>query len=195
MLHELIYTSIAEPEIDLQAILDQCNRENPKHNITGCLIYDATTGQFTQLVEGDMQDVIQLFDNIKKDKRHTSVIEVYSGAIKDRSFPDWTMRLVNKDVIPQYIKEEKDIMEYISLNQGMRCFEEINTRILRKEQDVSEVVDILKYRLKKIAESLDIAEELGFDEVIKKNKEKEEKRAKEREKNNEKVVRTHRLKK
>jgi hypothetical protein len=57
------------------------------------MLYHA--GSFLQILEGEEQDVEQLFSKIGKDKFHTNIKIIYRGDIDEREFSDWSMGFVN----------------------------------------------------------------------------------------------------
>lgn len=68
-------------------------RENPPHNVTGFLCFG--NGFFFQYIEGDQQDIQQLFSNIQRDNRNRHVTVVSEGYQDNRLFEDWKMLMVN----------------------------------------------------------------------------------------------------
>jgi len=100
MLHNIIYISkvtklLKDP--DLIALLEQSREWNLSHGLTGMLLYiegkvlSKTEGRFMQVLEGSPEEVIDIFEKIKKDTRHHYIIPLKMGAIEERSFNDWTM--------------------------------------------------------------------------------------------------------
>ena len=77
---ELVCCSKASPSLtmdDIRAILDTANQFNDAHDITGCLLY--YNNEFVQLLEGDKTEVLDLYENIKRDKRHSYVLLLGKG--------------------------------------------------------------------------------------------------------------------
>lgn len=92
MLYELIYHSTAALNIDVSAvpqILEKSRINNPKNQITGCLIYHEF--EFLQIIEGPEEAVKELYARIEKDPRHNNVNALAQGPIKERAFADWKM--------------------------------------------------------------------------------------------------------
>ncbi len=92
MLSQLVYVSnrksiCTQDEID--KILASCKKNNPSLDITGILLYNDT--KFIQLVEGEAKVIMDLYDKIKKDSRHSNCMMISYGAIKEKSFPSWHM--------------------------------------------------------------------------------------------------------
>jgi hypothetical protein len=95
---ELVYFSTANPGLsstDISNIIESSIKFNGNNNITGCLIY--SNGEFLQLLEGEKEIVQNLFDKIKKDKRHKNVILLGEDSKDLRLFPKWSMAFQNLD--------------------------------------------------------------------------------------------------
>ena len=80
---------------DLLYLLEQSRARNERHGITGMLLYK--NGHFMQVLEGDEADVMQVFADIERDKRHKNVDVLRTEYIQHRNFPDWTMGFRNID--------------------------------------------------------------------------------------------------
>lgn len=88
----LIYTSYAGVHFtgdDLKELLIQSRDKNKAISVTGMLLY--FDGKFMQLIEGEKQDIKQLYETIRKDMRHHQVITLKEGMVKERFFEDWSM--------------------------------------------------------------------------------------------------------
>lgn len=99
MLSQLFYISKAAHGLtsaDHQQILGSARRNNIKLNITGLLIVKGD--YFAQALEGPEDSVMQLFDKIKLDQRHTGVVRLNLQRVATRNFPGWSMgfRDINK---------------------------------------------------------------------------------------------------
>ena len=91
-MYELIYISVATKhmdESDLSRILNVARGFNAKNNITGMLIY--AEREFVQLLEGEKEDVLALYNKIKNDARHSGVKLFHQGDIETRTFKKWSM--------------------------------------------------------------------------------------------------------
>ncbi|MGB0523994.1 MAG: BLUF domain-containing protein [Flammeovirgaceae bacterium] len=92
MLSQLIYVSVRLAECsnkEIESILAASNQNNGKKNITGVLLYSKS--KFLQVLEGDSEAILSLYDHIKLDDRHKNVVMINYGPIKDRNFPTWAM--------------------------------------------------------------------------------------------------------
>ncbi len=88
----LVYTSTAVKDLsseDLLQILKSCRKNNSANDITGILLYAKRT--FFQALEGEESILLPLFEQIKKDPRHTDVTLIETKAITEREFPYWNM--------------------------------------------------------------------------------------------------------
>ncbi len=88
----LVYRSVANPsfrEDQIQEMLKKARQKNDRLGITGCLLY--FNGQFIQYLEGNQIRVLELFDEIKKDKRHYDVELLSYGERDSREFKNWDM--------------------------------------------------------------------------------------------------------
>lgn len=88
----LVYRSVANPVFDrvqIQDMLEKARQFNHENKITGCLLH--YHGEFIQYLEGSQIKVLNLFDKIQKDKRHSKVEILSHGYIEDREFKQWHM--------------------------------------------------------------------------------------------------------
>ena len=90
-MYYLIYISKSQNinEDQLEHILVHSEIFNKKNSITGMLLY--SEGHFLHLLEGNKIDVYNLWNAIQNDTRHTDIVKVCEGVIKQRNFEDWTM--------------------------------------------------------------------------------------------------------
>ena len=96
MLYELLYTSAAVKDMDtddLLLMLEQARTKNARLGVTGMLLYH--NREFMQLIEGEREDILALWETIRSDERHTSARVVFEAPIKERGFANWTMGFRN----------------------------------------------------------------------------------------------------
>lgn len=97
-LNFLIYSSVRNANCtdeEIQKILDSCERHNPSKSITGVLVH--SNNYFLQFLEGDENELMALYNHIKKDSRHSKVILLNKGIIEGRMFPSWHMGYKDAD--------------------------------------------------------------------------------------------------
>ena len=80
---------------DLIGILNQARENNRRLNITGVLLH--RDDSFLQVIEGDRQTVLDLYDVIKRDPRHKKVETLARDRVEEREFSDWQMGFLELD--------------------------------------------------------------------------------------------------
>ena len=132
MLHCIGYRSDAIPSFQaetLENILSVAIKVNAERNVTGLLCFN--NGKFLQFLEGEAEVVVQLYDKIKLDKRHTNVRTIFNNAINDRAFPDWSMALRRVSDLPSDMQSHCYSLMGIGLNAttpvAPKYFEEVET--------------------------------------------------------------------
>jgi hypothetical protein len=74
---------------DIASILAVSREKNRKLGITGMLLYKG--GNILQVLEGERDAVLGLFETIRNDPRHGGVIKLYAWEKAERDFPEWSM--------------------------------------------------------------------------------------------------------
>ena len=88
----LIYTSTSNHLLtleDLGTLWEQAKGNNLKSNISGLLLYQE--GIFMQMLEGELDNILRLYDKIQLDSRHVCEQKPITGEIPKRFFPGWSM--------------------------------------------------------------------------------------------------------
>jgi hypothetical protein len=103
-MYYMIYVSQAKKPMDsaeLELLLAHSRKWNTARGLTGLLIYrystEAGSGHFIQMLEGEEREVRALFEKIKSDKRHHSILTFGFGEIESRMFSEWAMGFKNVD--------------------------------------------------------------------------------------------------
>lgn len=121
LVHCIYCSASAEKRLssrELEALLEQCRRNNAKSGITGILLYH--DGAFFQVLEGDRPVVEALFAKIARDDRHTRATTIVLESIEERTFGAWTMGYPNLSA--------KDLAQIAGLNDfftGGRSYMEL----------------------------------------------------------------------
>jgi len=92
MLYRLIYMSTAKnlfTENELEDLMEKSKQNNKKIDVTGLLLTKGKT--FIQCLEGEKDNVEELYSKIENDDRHDDVIELIEEEIDSRIFTDWSM--------------------------------------------------------------------------------------------------------
>ncbi len=95
-MYSLVYKSVATSLFsfeDIDLLLDKARSYNNRHQITGCLLYH--DGKFIQYLEGPQLRILNLYDKITQDPRHTEVELLSYGSIEQREFEYWDMAFEN----------------------------------------------------------------------------------------------------
>jgi len=131
----LVYVSKALVHFDdalLKKIASLATKQNIRFDITGYLYYER--GIFFQYFEGSRLTVLQLYSNIEKDSRHEVLNMQTNRTLKERKFPLWKMRRLQKNELSQ-INMEHILMDYMihcAQVQNKTLNEEIIWRIVDK---------------------------------------------------------------
>lgn len=75
---------------EIQDILTVARRNNAKKNLTGALLY--SSGYFAQILEGEHENLEEIFETISEDDRHAGVVIIHYHEITERSFGAWSMK-------------------------------------------------------------------------------------------------------
>jgi len=78
---------------ELKELLKLARTHNRKTGITGFLMYQDM--RFIQLIEGPDRSVYRLWENIRRDTRHTRITLNFLQKIDHRLFLDWSMGFAN----------------------------------------------------------------------------------------------------
>ncbi|WBL27377.1 BLUF domain-containing protein [Zunongwangia sp. HGR-M22] len=91
------YVSSAAPSLnekDVDKILSWTQSWNAEHKLTGLLLY--SDGNFFQVIEGEMNTVKNLFNNICNDTRHHNLIKIFYKEIEKNSFEFYESNFISK---------------------------------------------------------------------------------------------------
>jgi hypothetical protein len=95
-INQLVYLSQAVRKmspIDLSAIQEGAKTNNAPLDVTGSLFYNG--GWFLQVLEGPASTLEALYKEIELDPRHKNARVLYNEPAKFRTFPRWSMNMVN----------------------------------------------------------------------------------------------------
>ena len=76
-------------EAALRSMLDAAHRKNPLLGITGALLYSG--GYFSQVIEGPLESIEELYETIQLDDRHTECTVLFFEKVAARGFERWDM--------------------------------------------------------------------------------------------------------
>lgn len=81
--------------VEINNILSASRRNNAKVGVTGALLFNSIL--FAQVLEGPIDGVEKIFEQIQRDLRHSDLIVLESGLIEARNFPIWSMAFAGAD--------------------------------------------------------------------------------------------------
>jgi hypothetical protein len=80
---------------ELRTLLEHARDRNQSLGITGILLHREDS--FFQILEGDEDEVCQLYERIAADDRHERIEIVTEGPVSAREFTDWQMAFIELD--------------------------------------------------------------------------------------------------
>jgi len=119
MNYAISYVSTADINLtseQIDEVLKWSENWNNSHHIKGLLIY--SDGNFLQVIEGEKEIILRLFEGIKKDARHHNIIKIFGKEIESESFDDY-----KSDFLSEHRKyDEETLGRYLNniqtLDQG-----------------------------------------------------------------------------
>lgn len=121
-MYRLIYVSTAVEGLtddDIESILNASQSNNDERYLTGFLAHNERA--FMQALEGERREVLDIYDRIKSDNRHSGVVQIIGEPIERRAFPDWTMnyhRVDDKEGSSTMVLRQDDTIDAL-LNPDM----------------------------------------------------------------------------
>mgnify|MGYP000103138908 CR=1 FL=1 len=97
-MYRLVYVSTAKDgisEADIGEILDASQSNNHERLITGFLAHNGR--HFMQAIEGVRDEVLDIYERILTDRRHSGIVQIVGEEIAVRAFPDWAMNYFRVD--------------------------------------------------------------------------------------------------
>lgn len=92
-MHYLAYVSSATNKLsekELLSLLEKAKVNNERSGITGLLIY--IDGNIIQILEGEKDNVYDIYSKISSDHRHTGILKLLEGSLSERNFKEWSMQ-------------------------------------------------------------------------------------------------------
>lgn len=121
-------------EEELVELLEQSRRWNKKMGITGMLLYH--NDSFMQYLEGEKSTVIDLYETIALDERHTGVTVYFEREIEERHFADWSMGFQNLEKVdPEELEGFSPFFEKGFTSEVAASHPTLAMRLLEKFRD------------------------------------------------------------
>ncbi|MDI1292469.1 MAG: BLUF domain-containing protein [Methylobacter sp.] len=143
LLYRLVYISRNEIAGDdetvrreIEQILATSRVKNPVAHISGALMFNA--GCFAQVLEGSHDEIVNSFERIQCDPRHSHVVVLTFETMAERRFSNWSMAYLGTD--SKASAKFGDIMQQSGFNavllKGDRIFDLLNEHLLEAESTV-----------------------------------------------------------
>lgn len=116
MKHAICYISTASKELEdteIKELLINWKKRNESLKIKGFLIFSA--GHFFQVLEGDKEKILTLFEEIKSDSRHNSVIQVLGKDVTEGAQEGYQIDYLTE----QHFSRPNLIQQYCESVKGM----------------------------------------------------------------------------
>ena len=97
-MYRLVYVSTAKEGVgpaEIGGSLDVSVSNNDERLLTGFLAHNGR--HFMQALEGERDEVEEIYDRILSDDRHYGVVQLIGEEITDRAFPNWSMNYFRID--------------------------------------------------------------------------------------------------
>ncbi len=121
MRHAICYVSTAVPGLDneqIQEILDVSERNNNQKNITGILLF--SEGNFFQVLEGDKKILDELYEVIRQDKRHHSLMKILNKKVEEPKFDSYVCSFSAANTTNKSTEVESYVAQIDNLNPSVR---------------------------------------------------------------------------
>lgn len=136
-MYQLTYSSKASSNCNAADILDilkKSQKNNKALDISGCLVYHNDC--FVQIIEGAKKNIIDIYDIIKKDIRHSHVKLLWKGPSERRVFKSWNMayysfddKKINRIELNQF---EKNLLLLSTFEKGSSGASKLFWTVVRK---------------------------------------------------------------
>ena len=98
MNYAICYVSTANTnwaDSEINQLLQQSKQNYNRNNIQGLLLY--SEGNFFQIIEGDKDRILNLYESIENDTRHSNLIKVFEQDIEQELFDGYESDSVSED--------------------------------------------------------------------------------------------------
>ncbi|TYK66141.1 BLUF domain-containing protein [Colwellia echini] len=117
----------------IESILDSASTNNLKLGVTGALLY--TGGYFCQVIEGEEENIEELFETIQLDNRHAELTVLNFEKITERNFSQWSMAFAGiEDSMRFDIAGIKDSKDHKAMKKAGDNIVSVLENLVRKKQ-------------------------------------------------------------
>ena len=125
-----------EVSAQIEDILRSAHRNNPARGISGALLYSG--GYFCQVIEGQEDQVEELFEIIQMDPRHAEVRVLQFVEIEQRGFGQWSMALAGvEDQGSLKVEGMLDSKDQIEMAQSAQALVQMMERLVKQHQQLA----------------------------------------------------------
>ncbi|MBB4210581.1 FAD-dependent sensor of blue light [Rhodothalassium salexigens DSM 2132] len=104
---------------NVTSILRTAQSNNATIGVTGALLYSG--GYFCQVLEGETDNLEELFETIQMDSRHKEITVLYFDQIDERGFSDWSMAFAGIEEAMRFdIQGIKDSTDQVAMRDAGR---------------------------------------------------------------------------
>jgi len=99
MRYAIVYLSSASDELEIaeiSKILSFTEESNNNHDITGLLLF--SDGNFFQIIEGEKNSILKLFETIKRDDRHRNIQQIFGEEINKGAYDLYATNFISDEV-------------------------------------------------------------------------------------------------
>ena len=99
MRYAIVYLSSASDELEIaeiSKILSFTEESNNNHDITGLLLF--SDGNFFQIIEGEKNSMLKLFETIKRDDRHRNIQQIFGEEINKGAYDLYATNFISDEV-------------------------------------------------------------------------------------------------
>lgn len=141
-LYEIVYVSLACEDLtsaQLKELLTHCRAQNETSGVTGVLVYHQR--EILQLLEGEADDVLGLYQQIEGDQRHQQLYKLWEGPIAERSFARWAMAFVDQALIeamPQAVHSswiDRGLAHSVKASTGKKLLLNVRDELLQRQSE------------------------------------------------------------
>ncbi|MGB8703808.1 MAG: BLUF domain-containing protein [Gillisia sp.] len=79
---------------EVENILEKSEKNNNKNDLTGILLF--SEGNFFQIIEGEKEKILELYQKIKDDERHHNLIQIFGKDIHKESYDGYEAAFVSE---------------------------------------------------------------------------------------------------
>jgi hypothetical protein len=116
MKHAICYISTATRELsnpEIEDLFREWKENNTQQQIQGILLY--SEGHFFQVLEGERTTVLELYNKINKDRRHSGIIQVLGKDIQKGSLDGY----ITENITAGNFSRPELIRDYLESVKGM----------------------------------------------------------------------------